>query len=376
MTVNYIHSGYPEQRNFLYLRKAKSSIRFQQETDCFKILTHLIFKIRKKINYLYLNSHFNPLSNKNRLRHFFNGISYSSSPWISTFETSLPRYHSVQWQKRGIKRLAHTSCKKIIALSKATYQIQLDFIKSHYPTYYNSIQKKIIILHPPQTIYIKNIVEKKLSNKDNIKFTFVGNQFFSKGGREIIFIFKKLSMIYPNIELFIISNFCTDNYASKTSQKDLDTLYQEIKSLPKNIHIIGSANNQEVMDLLKLSHVALLPTYAETYGYFVLEAQACGCPVISTNIRALPEINNNECGWIIEVPTDRYGNGILKTENDRNDFKKIIETGLEKTITEIMNNPKVIQLKGQKAIDRINEFHNPKKHAEQLLNIYSEALAR
>ena len=50
--------------------------------------------------------------------------------------------------------------------------------------------------------------------------------------------------------------------------------------------------NSEVMNILKNTHVGLLPTYADTYGYSVLEAQSFGCPVITTNIRAMPEINN------------------------------------------------------------------------------------
>jgi len=48
--------------------------------------------------------------------------------------------------------------------------------------------------------------------------------------------------------------------------------------------------------------LALLPTCAETHGDVVLEAQANGCPVITTDIRTLPEINPSEIGYLIEVP--------------------------------------------------------------------------
>ncbi|MDG5800656.1 glycosyltransferase, partial [Marinilabiliaceae bacterium ANBcel2] len=111
-----------------------------------------------------------------------------------------------------------------------------------------------------------------------------------------------------------------------------------------------------------------------TYGYFVLEAQSCGCPVITTNIRALPEINNNECGWIIDVPKDDLGNGILKTERDRAFFCNILEQGLEKVLTDIINKPYQISDKGKKALQRIKLLHDPIRHAEQLIAIYQEAL--
>lgn len=43
---------------------------------------------------------------------------------------------------------------------------------------------------------------------------------------------------------------------------------------------------------MKKAHVCLLPTWMDTFAYSVLEAQACGTPVISTSLRALTEINN------------------------------------------------------------------------------------
>ncbi|MFW2788163.1 glycosyltransferase, partial [Acinetobacter baumannii] len=54
-------------------------------------------------------------------------------------------------------------------------------------------------------------------------------------------------------------------------------------------------------------HIGLLPTWADTFGYSVLEFQACGCPVISTDVRALSEINNNDIGWLINVDKNKYG---------------------------------------------------------------------
>ena len=49
--------------------------------------------------------------------------------------------------------------------------------------------------------------------------------------------------------------------------------------------------------------VGLLPTWAESYGYSVLEMQACGLPVVTTNIRALPE--TNVCGWKVKLTSGK-----------------------------------------------------------------------
>jgi len=65
--------------------------------------------------------------------------------------------------------------------------------------------------------------------------------------------------------------------------------------------------NNEILELMKYKiQVGMLPTRGDTYGYSVLEFQASGCPVISTDVRALLEINNEDCGWIINVPKNKF----------------------------------------------------------------------
>ncbi len=80
--------------------------------------------------------------------------------------------------------------------------------------------------------------------------------------------------------------------------------------------------NSEVLDMMKKAHIGLLPTYADTYGYSVLEFQAAGCPVVTTNVRSLPEINDNDKGWLIEVPKNRMGEAIYSTDTDRIGYKR------------------------------------------------------
>ena len=375
ITVRHTHKGYPEQRNIIVEHEL---LRHQQEYDLFKTLVHLSFKLRKKTPVNFLNSHYNPftISRKNTIRHFFNGISYNTLPWVTTFETALPRYSSPNWTKQGIKRLASPSCKKVIALSSCAYNIQLNYLSQNFPTYYEAIKKKMIVLHPPQKLIIDNIASKPKLDKENPKliFTFVGNEFFRKGGREVLNVFKKICLQHTNIKLNIISNFSSDSYASATTKQDVEQLKKEFPQLPANIHILGSIKNEQVLKILCNSHVALLPTYADTYGYFVLEAQACGCPVISTDIRALPEINNNECGWVINVPKDENGNAIINTQEQRQAFSEKLQAQLEALIKDTINAPSIISIKAQKSIDRIIEHHSPKKFANKLNSIYSEAL--
>jgi glycosyltransferase involved in cell wall biosynthesis len=121
--------------------------------------------------------------------------------------------------------------------------------------------------------------------------------------------------------------------------------------------------------------VGLLPTWADTYGLFVLEAQASGCPVITTDVRALAEINNSRIGWLIRVPKDALGEAIYATPENRLELSQKIQAGLEEIIRGIVEDPSVIASKGQAALERIRTEHDPQDYAEKLRQIYQAALA-
>ena len=127
---------------------------------------------------------------------------------------------------------------------------------------------------------------------------------------------------------------------------------------------------------MKGSHVGLLPTYADTYGFSVLEFQAAGCPCITTDVRALPEINNIDTGWVINVPKNRLGEAIFATKEDRDVISKLIRNGLEKSVQEIFTNKAIIAKKAENSIRRIREHHSIERYAERMRNIYQEALVR
>jgi len=373
LIVAYVHRGYPECRNILYANCA--TVGHVQLKDIFKILTYLSFKLFNKLHPLLQNIFFSPARGKYDVLHLFNGINLGSTLWVVTFETRLPRLGNVpRWVDRiAVNKLANPSCIGIIAISDCAKKIQCEFLKAEFPKLSEVICKKIFVLHPPQPVLLDTI-KSKPDYQDKIIFIFVGNQFFSKGGREILKLFLSTEKRNRKVELHIISALEPDSYASNTTQHDVNNLKAQLAELPEHIVYHGVLPNEKVLDLLKQSHVALLPTYADTYGYFLLEAQACGCPVISTDIRALTEINSMDCGWLISVPKDAHGNGKLNTDYEREIFSQCVYRGLEKYILDILDNPWLINIKALTAIKRISEKHDPVKHTEILKTLYLKSL--
>lgn len=129
-----------------------------------------------------------------------------------------------------------------------------------------------------------------------------------------------------------------------------------------------------MLELCKTAHVGLLPTFADTYGYSVLEMQASGVPVITTNVRALSEINNNDCGWMATLPLNQYGEALYSRIESRNEMKQKLSAELDRIFNDIFLNPDRLQGKALASLDRIKRYHSPEKYGEELKRLYLDTV--
>jgi glycosyltransferase involved in cell wall biosynthesis len=366
--------GYPELRNFASLPFI--NYRVKKVYDIYKLLDFFYFKALNKSNYRFLNSFMDFDIHPVSILHFFNSISYDEKPWITTFETDLPRWTDGPSKRhlKGIKLITGKSCKAIIAISECTALLQKLNLEKFYPEFKDEVLSKLIVLHPAQSLMIDSISKKNFP-ADYINFTIVGADFFRKGGKEILNVFNRLIDNKAPVRLNIVSSLNYDDYATLSTKEDYMTALNIIGAHPNHIKYYNRLSNAEVLALFNKTHVGLLPTWADTYGYSLLEAQANGCPVISTNVRALPEINNNEAGWMIPVPMDNGNNALIDTPDERKQFSKIIEEGLESIIQNIITHPGSIEQKAKKSLERIKLFHDPGEKAAVLESLYDKILS-
>jgi glycosyltransferase involved in cell wall biosynthesis len=394
MRIGYTSEDYPEIRNII---RILDDVEYVKVWNALSKLSSFVQGINRKfkreiIPTADLDVKFYDFNlNKVSLLHFHNLISYGQIPWITTFETILPRFFcslschhgsepsfSILKHNRGFQRavelLSSDKCKRIIAMSRCNAEMQKQSLKE-FPEYKEKIEKKLIVMHPPQKKVISKYSEKELSLEGALRFMFVGTSFFQKGGMEIIETFKKLRDEYNyKIQLTIISMLNTDSYATKTSPGDVRKAKNSILQNRDWIDYYPYLPNNEVLTFMKKSHVGLLPTYADTYGYSVLEFQSAGCPVITTNIRALPEINDNNRGWVIEIRKNQLGEAIYITEEDRLLLSNQIRTGLERIIHEIFSNRNEIITKANNSLSGINENHSIENFAKRMCEIYLDAI--
>lgn len=391
MIVGYDSSGYPEKRNIIGI---VPDVDYVGMNNIYKfvrratVACNRVMRNRSLLDTFDLQYRFSDLNLNNvDVMHFFNTISFSRRPWITTFETIVPRFkntlslhhgqncsfESLKNDKRVLKALgslSSRSCKRLIAMSECNLHMQKDLLR-HFPEYRAEIENKLVQLHPPQRLYFDTFESKQLPLNRQIHFMFVGGSFFRKGGMEMLQAFSdSIKRNDHNIKLTIVSSLNIDNYATKETEQDVQVARGFIRNNSSWINYFESLPNNEVIELMKSAHVGLLPTYADTYGYSLLEFQACGCPVISTNVRALPEINNDKIGWVINIQKNRLGEAIYTTRENRSEIGLTIKRGLMSIIDEIMGNSQVILQKANAALAHIKEHHSPEIFSNRLREIY------
>ncbi|WP_147804768.1 N-acetyl-alpha-D-glucosaminyl L-malate synthase BshA [Alkalicoccus halolimnae] len=113
--------------------------------------------------------------------------------------------------------------------------------------------------------------------------------------------------------------------------------------LDKQVYITGS--QKRVADLLSISDIKLLMSSKESFGLVLLEAMACGVPVIGTNIGGIPEvIEHGQSGFICSLgDTDEAAAYALKILKDEKLQKKMAAAALQRAKTTFNKNDIVSQ---------------------------------
>lgn len=81
-------------------------------------------------------------------------------------------------------------------------------------------------------------------------------------------------------------------------------LFQQasLSDYSRDIHFISGKNDQFLHNAYCGASVLLYPSLAEGFGWPIAEAMACGCPVITTNIRPMTEVGGHAALYIDRRP--------------------------------------------------------------------------
>lgn len=125
---------------------------------------------------------------------------------------------------------------------------------------------------------------------------------------------------FPNIKLKLVGNGPQEGYLRQLS-RDL--------GIKDNVDFLSGLSNEEVIQVLKKSHVFIMPSVVEGFCMTVIEAMAANIPYVASNIPPIREVTNGGVGGILYTPKDYNGlaENISRLLQDRSLYRKLSNNG-------------------------------------------------
>ncbi len=98
-------------------------------------------------------------------------------------------------------------------------------------------------------------------------------------------------------------------------------------NLGDRLKVIGYVGEDELVDLYNSADLYLYPSLYEGFGLPILEAQRCGCPVLTSNITSCPEVAGEGALIVDPYSAEEIAAGILKILQDHIYRDELIEKG-------------------------------------------------
>ena len=131
-------------------------------------------------------------------------------------------------------------------------------------------------------------MKKKILNKKKLNFKFflhVGGNNWYKNKEALVCIFSEFLKIEKNKNYKLI-------LAGKKISEELELLIEKLK-LKNSIINLVNLNNETICALYSDAEALIFPSITEGFGWPIIEAQACGCPVFTSKFKPMTEIGKD-----------------------------------------------------------------------------------
>ena len=226
--------------------------------------------------------------------------------------------YKVVYVKTFIKSSARKA-RKIIALSKFT---QNDLIST-----LGIPEEKIVIIPPGLDGHYRKIDKNEAKNfvlkKFNVTRNFILHVGQTHRRKNIPFLLKIFEKIKEkNAPDLVLVGPPGDG------EKEILKLIQG-SSLRKNIHKFSELPENDLLYLYNATSCLIFPSLYEGYGLPVVEAMACGCPVVCSDRTAIPE-SAGGAALLCGSDEEEWIKAIMKIINDEGQRNELAKKGLER----------------------------------------------
>ncbi len=181
-----------------------------------------------------------------------------------------------------------------------------------------SYQNKTLIAHE-HFLNFKTFKNKTEYQDRQPLIGYIGRISKEKGVQNFIEALPAVRAIYPDLSILI---------GGDGPLTDEIKTYVLKEKLIDHVELPGWISHQELPDYLNRLRLLVIPSYTEGLPNILLEALACGTPVLATPVGAIPDIiRDGETGFIMESTTPEcIAAGIIRAISSP-DLEKIIESG-------------------------------------------------
>ncbi|PCJ27284.1 MAG: sugar ABC transporter permease [SAR86 cluster bacterium] len=174
--------------------------------------------------------------------------------------------------------------KAIISVSKdlAAKLVKLGVPENKIHVIYNGVDKSIF--YPRVLNETKKILQ--LSDKRTI-WLYIGNLKPEKGCIDLFSAFEAIAAKKSTIDLYYVG---TGGSADYIKNKAIEL------GLAKRVTLLGNLGHKDVATWINASDLVALPSYNEGVPNVLLEAMACGKPVVASRVGGIPEVIPEHAG--------------------------------------------------------------------------------
>lgn len=213
------------------------------------------------------------------------------------------------------------SCKiadKIIAVSESTKNDIVNILKVN--------EDKINVIYEGVEEKFKkeenfNIIDKRL-RKLNIEKPFIFYCGSLSPRKNILRVLK----VFKHIRTFIPHNFYI---SGGQSWKDQEVIKYIKEILPERVFLLGYLSEEDLVMMYSAADLFVYPSLYEGFGLPIIEAQACGCPILTSNITSCPEIAGEGAVIINPYSEEEIKKGILSVLNNEEYRTSLVEKSLK-----------------------------------------------
>lgn len=226
-------------------------------------------------------------------------------------------YKLKNWTKDSVTHAEH-----VITISESS--------KKDMKKYYNKDVDKVTVAYPGFDSEKFKVVSKEQIKTALTKYKiesdyviFVGTLQPRKNLLKLIDALKEID----NLKLVIVGK--------TTGQGRSGWMFDEILKHPKKIGVEGKViftgfvPTEDLVPLINGAEAFILPSLYEGFGIPILEAMACGVPVIASNNSSLPEVVGKTGVLIDPTSVEDIKGAILKVTQDRTFKEKLSKEGLQ-----------------------------------------------